>query len=87
MAVEKEIKLPLIPEEEKTPLVKGLLGIIEQLSEHVQHQDEEIRILKDEIAVLKGEKKRPRFKASKLDKEAGKPANEQRKAAEGKRPG
>jgi hypothetical protein len=83
----KEIKLPDIPEEEQTPLVKGLLGIIEQLAERVQRQEEEIGLLKDEIAVLKGEKKRPRFKASKLDKEAGKPADGQRKETEGKRPG
>ena len=60
----KEIKLPDIPEEEQTPLVKELLEIIEQLAERVQRQDEEIQQLKDEIAVLKGEKKRPKFKPS-----------------------
>lgn len=65
----KDIKLPDIPEEEQTPLVKGLLGIIEQLAERVQRQEEE-------IAVLKGEKKRPRFEAGKLDQEAGKDAQE-----------
>ena len=83
----KEIKLPDIPEEEQTPLVKGLLGIIEQLSELVQRQEEEIGLLKDEIAVLKGEKKRPRFKPSKLDQEAGKEADGQEKRAAGKRAG
>ena len=83
----KEIKLPDIPEEEQTPLVKVLLGIIEQLVERVQRQEEEIVLLKDEIAVLKGEKKRPTFKASKLDKEAGKQADGQEKGTEGKRPG
>ena len=83
----KAIKLPDIPEEEQTPLVKGLLGIIEQLSEVVQRQEEEIGLLKDEIAVLKGEKKRPRFKPSKLDQEAGKEANDEEKRAAGKRAG
>lgn len=59
--------LPDIPEEEQTPVVKGLLTIIEQLIEHTQKQQEEITILKDEVRILKGEKKRPKFKASKLD--------------------
>ena len=49
----KEIKLPDIPEEQQTPLVKVLLGIIEELAERVQRQEEEIGLLKDEIAVLK----------------------------------
>jgi hypothetical protein len=68
----KKIKLPEIPEEERTPLVEGLLGIIEQLTERVQRQEKEIGRLKDEIAVLKGEMERPRIKPSKLDQEAGK---------------
>ena len=83
----KEIKLPDIPEAEQTPLVKGLLGIIEQLAERVRCQEEEIGRLKDEIAVLKGEKKRPRFKPSKLDQEAGKDTRGKEKAGKGKRPG
>jgi hypothetical protein len=83
----KEIKLPDIPEAEQTPLVKGLLGIIEQLAERVQRQEEEIGRLKDEIAVLKGEKKRPRFKPSKLDQEAGKDTEGKEKGGKGKRPG
>ena len=77
-----EIKLPNIPEEEQTPLVKGLLAIIEQLSERVQRQEEEIGHLKDEIAVLKGEKKRPRFKPSKLDQKAGKDAEGKEKGGQ-----
>ena len=66
----KEIKLPDIPEEQQTPVVKVLLGIIDELAERVPRQEEEIGLLKDEIAVLKGEKKRPTFKASKLDTES-----------------
>jgi hypothetical protein len=34
----------------------------------VQQQDEEIALLKDDINILKGEKKRPVFVGSKLDK-------------------
>jgi hypothetical protein len=37
-----------------------------------QKQQEEIDVLKDNIKVLKGEKKRPKFKASKLDKSTDK---------------
>jgi len=84
----KEIKLPDITEEEWTPLVKRLLGIIEQLADRVQRQEEEIQQLKDEIAVLKGEKKRPRFKPSKLDQKAGKKTQDQEnQQSKGKRPG
>lgn len=60
--------LPDIPEQEQTPVVKALLGPVEQLIERVQQQDEEIALLKDDINILKGEKKRPVFKGSKLDK-------------------
>ncbi len=60
--------LPDIPEQDQTPVVKALLGLVEQLIDRVQQQDEEIALLKDEINILKGEKKRPVFKGSKLDK-------------------
>ncbi len=60
------LKLPDIPDSEQTPLIKGLLSIIEQLSDQNQKLKEEVSILKDDIRVLKGEKKRPKFKASKL---------------------
>lgn len=62
-----KFQLPDIPEQEQTPVVKGLLRIIEQLIEQNQKQQEEIDTLKDEVRVLKGEKKRPKFKPSKLD--------------------
>lgn len=62
-----KFQLPDIPEQEQPPVVKGLLGIIEQLIVQNQKQQEEIDALKDEVRVLKGEKKRPKFKPSKLD--------------------
>ena len=84
----KGITLPDIPEHELTPVVKVLLGIIEGLAVKVQRQEEEIQQLKDEVAILKGEKKRPKFKPSKLDKEAGKDDDDQEKGGNaGKRPG
>jgi len=65
--VKKHFILPDIPEQEQTPLVKKLLSMMEIMATHIQHQDEEIALLKDEINILKGEKKRPVFKGSKLD--------------------
>ena len=62
-----KIQLPDIPESEQTPLVKGLLSIIEQLMEQNRQQNEEIDILKDEVRLLKGQKKRPKFKPSKME--------------------
>ena len=71
MGIMKPIQLPDIPDHERTPLVKSLLEIIERLVETVQRQDEVIGQLRDEIAVLKGEKKRPVLKPSKMAEQAG----------------
>ncbi|HIG42711.1 MAG TPA: hypothetical protein EYQ14_19520 [Gammaproteobacteria bacterium] len=62
-----------------------LLERVEPLIKRVQQQDEEIALLKDEINVLKGEKKRPVFTGSKLDKNA-KPKHSL-KSSSNKRPG
>ena len=62
-----KLTLPDVPKSEQTPLVTELLGIIAQLIEQVQFQQEQISQLKDEIRVLKGQKKRPEIKPSKLD--------------------
>jgi hypothetical protein len=67
-------KLPAFPEvpaDEQTPWVVALLGIMEKLRETIQQQDEEIGRLKDEIALLKGEKARPTIKPSRMEPEAG----------------
>lgn len=52
--------LPEIPPEERTPLVLLLLDII-------QRQQEEIQRLRDEIAILKGQKPRPQISPSRLE--------------------
>jgi len=67
--IKKRRQLPDIPEEEQTPIVKGLLVLLEQFAARIQEQDEEIARLKDEVIILKGEKRRPKFKGSKLDSE------------------
>ena len=56
-----KLKIPHIPEEERTPLMTSLLEII-------QIQQELIQELRDEIARLKGDKPRPRIKPSVLEK-------------------
>ena len=58
-------RLPKIPSDQITPLVAELLGTI-------QLQMEEIQLLKDEIARLKGQKPKPKIKPSNLEKETDK---------------
>jgi Transposase IS66 family len=52
-----KVQLPDIPEDQKTPLVLILLRII-------QDQGEQIALLKDEVAKLKGQKPRPKLPKS-----------------------
>jgi hypothetical protein len=80
----ERIQLLDITDEVQTPLVKKLLEIIEWLAHRVRPQDGQIAQLKDEIVVLKSEKKRPQCKPSQLDKNAGQGEGA---SWEGKRPG
>ncbi len=80
--------LPDIPESEQTPVVKSLLLIVEQCFQSIQQQAEEIERLKDEVRVLKKQKKRPTFKPSNLDKETDKSTGDDSVSTENKkRPG
>jgi hypothetical protein len=72
--IKKKPQLPDIPEGEQTSIVKGLLALLEQFAVRIQEQDEEIARLKDEVSLLKGERKRPKFKGSKLDSETDREA-------------
>jgi hypothetical protein len=56
------LKIPHVPEEERTPLVVALLEII-------RFQQEQIQELRDEIARLKGQKPKPKIKPSTLEKD------------------
>jgi len=60
-------ELPHIYAEEATPLVKKLVTIIESLQERIQCLESNLQEMRDEIAILKGEKPKPKFKSSKMD--------------------
>ncbi len=62
-----KIELPEIRPEDRTPLVEALLGIIRQLADRVAELEETQRELRDEIAVLKGQKPRPKISPSMLN--------------------
>jgi hypothetical protein len=63
-----KISPPDIPEVEKTPLVLTLLSIIESQANQIGQLNEEIQLLKDEIARLKGQKPKPKISPSRLEK-------------------
>lgn len=63
----KKVEIPTVPPEQLSPLVVQLLKTIEILVEENQRQSESLQQMRDEIAVLKGEKAKPKFTPSKLD--------------------
>ena len=66
----KAPNIPEVSEEERSPLVLALLEVCTNLKERVYLQAEIIQALKDEIAILKGEKARPDIKPSRLEKKS-----------------
>lgn len=71
-------KVPEISEEARIPIVCRLLELIEE-------RDELIEQLKDEIAVLKGQKTRPKITPSKMDEQSS--SDSGHRDCEDKRPG
>jgi len=62
-------QLPTIADAERSVLVEQLLGQIEYLLEENRRQAESIQQMRDEIAVLKGQKAKPKFKPSGMETE------------------
>ena len=63
------MQLPTIADAERSALVEQLLGQIEHLLEENRRQAEIIQQMRDEIAVLKGQKAKPKFKPSGMETE------------------
>ena len=59
-----KVTLPDIPPEQRTPLVEALLDIGRQLLDRVHELEETVQQLRDEIAILKGQKPRPQISPS-----------------------
>lgn len=78
-----KVELPPISEAERTPVVVALLAIVDALRQRIQSLEETVQDLRDEIAVLKGQKPKPKIAPSRLETPPSKPPR-----AEGeKRPG
>jgi hypothetical protein len=60
-------QLPSIAEAQRSPLVEQLLVQLEHLLEQNRRQAEVIQQMRDEIAVLKGQKAKPKFKPSGME--------------------
>jgi transposase IS66 family protein len=68
-----KIELPPIADAERTPLVEALLAVIDTQQQHIQRLEETVQKLRDEIALLKGEKPRPQIAPSRLEAPPPKP--------------
>jgi hypothetical protein len=63
-----QIELPALPDAERTPLVLRLLEIIDTQQQRLRTLEETVLQLRDEIAILKGQKPRPTIAPSQLPK-------------------
>jgi hypothetical protein len=62
-----KLDLPDIPAAERTPLVEALLAIIRVQQDRIQQLEATVQQLRDELALLKGQKPRPDIKPSLLE--------------------
>src|ERR1700722_6173715 len=67
------IELPPIPAAERTPLVEALLALLDAQQLRIQQLEETVQQLRDEIAILKGQKPRPPIAPSRLETPPPKP--------------
>jgi hypothetical protein len=77
-----KMELPDVRPEERTPLVESLLAIVRQLLDRVEQLEVTVQQLRDENAILKGQKPRPKISPSRLESPSPAPP-----AKDGKRPG
>ena len=81
------IEIPEIPAAERTPLVEALLAIIDLQQQRICQLEETVQQLRDEIAILKGQKPRPQIAPSVLEKPpAATPLPQQKRPGSDKRP-
>jgi hypothetical protein len=62
-----KLELPPIPAAERTPLVESLLALLDAQQQRIQQLEETVQHLRDEIAILKGQKPRPVIAPSRLE--------------------
>lgn len=62
-----KLELPTIPDAERTPLVEGLLAIIDAQHTSIQQLVQTVQQLRDDIATLKGQSPRPKIAPSTLE--------------------
>src|SRR5258708_6993801 len=80
------IEIPEIPAAERTPLVEALLAIIDLQQQRLGQLEETVQQLRNEIAILKGQKPRPQIAPSVLEKPpAAPPPPEQKRPGSDKR--
>jgi hypothetical protein len=80
--------LPDVPAEQRTPLVEALLAIIRVQQDRIRELEETVQTLRDEIAILKGQKPRPQIAPSRLELPGPRPplAEGQKRPGSQKRP-
>src|SRR5438105_4952354 len=80
--------LPDIPVEQRTPLVEALLAVIRAQQDRIRELEETVQQLRDEIAILKGQKPRPQIAPSRLEQPGPRPplAEGQKRPGSQKRP-
>ena len=89
MSVKQRIRIPAIPdiaEEQRSPVVDRLLEICSLQQELILSHQEQIQILKDEIARLKNQNPKPKIRPSSLESRPGR-GKKGKKRKKSKRPG
>jgi len=62
-----KIAIPAVPANERTPLVEALLAVIDAQQQRLAQLEETVQQLRDEIAILQGQKPRPQIAPSRLE--------------------